>query len=235
MSARHEFSDNLLHAFVDGQLQGEDRKRLLSAMEADADLSERVCALRRTKDWVNIAFEGVQAPQHSLRKIPAPFNRNWLCGLAASMLLLATGFLFGWTVSSSAQEPLHAVVLRDLEAGTHKVVLHIDRSDKARFDEVLDGAEELLRNYRDKGMEVDVLANAGGVDLLRSDVSPYAQRVARMISEYDNLHFIACTNTLQRLREKGIQPLLIDHTQQDSTTVEHIIHRLQQGWAYIRV
>lgn len=234
MSAHHEFSDNLLHAFVDGQLQGEERKRLLSAMEADADLSERVCALHRTKEWVNIAFEGVQAPQHSLRKIPAPFNRNWLCGLAASMLL-ATGFLLGWTVSSSAQEPLHAVVLRDLEAGSHKVVLHIDRSDKARFDEVLDGAEELLRNYRDKGMEVDVLANAGGVDLLRADVSPYAQRVARMISEYDNLHFIACTNTLQRLREKGIQPLLIDHTQQDSTAVEHIIHRLQQGWAYIRV
>lgn len=235
MNARHEFSDNMIHAFVDGQLQGDERKRLLAAMEADADLSERVCALRRTKEWVNIAFEGVQAPQHSRHKIPASTNRNWLFSLAASVLLLTTGFLCGWTVSSTAQEPLHAVVLRDLESGNHKVVLHIDRSDEARFGDVLDGAEELLRDYRDKGMEVDVLANAGGIDLLRADVSPYAQRVARMMRDYDNLHFIACTNTLQRLRERGIQPLLIDHTQQDSTAVEHIIHRLQQGWAYIRV
>ncbi len=234
MNARHEFSDNLLHAFVDGQLQGNERKRLLSAMEADADLSERVCALRRTKEWVNLAFEGVHAPLHSRHKIPAPSNRNRLFGLAASLLLLTTGFFIGWMVST-AHEPLNTVVMRDLQMGSHKVLLHIDRSDKARFDEVLDGAEELLRNNHEKGIEVDVLANAGGIDLLRADVSPYAQRIARMMSEYDNLHFIACTTTLQRLREKGIQPLLINHTQQDSTAVEHIIHRLQQGWAYIRV
>lgn len=234
MSAHEVFSDNTLHAFVDGQLQGDERKQLLSAMETDAELRERVCALRRTKEWVNLAFEGAKAPQHPLPNISGTAGWSRLAGLAASLLLLASGFLLGW-MASTTNEPLHTVVLRQLEPGNHKVVLHIDRSDKARFDEVLDGAEELLRDYRDKGMEVDVLANAGGIDLLRADVSPYAQRVARMMREYDNLHFIACTNTLQRLREKGIQPLLIDHTQQDSTAVEHIIHRLQQGWAYIRV
>lgn len=234
MSARENYPDNLLHAFVDGQLQGSSRERLLSAMEDDTHLAERVCALHRTKEWVNLAFEGVHAPQHPL---PAPGGSSRLIrmfGVAASVLLLTIGFLLGW-VSSTSQEPISSVVLRDIQAGTHKVVLHIDRSDPSRFTEVLDSAEELLRDYQGQGVEIDVLANAGGVDLLRADVSPYAERVTRMMRQHSNLQFIACTNTLKRLREKGITPVLIGDTQQDSSAVEHIINRLQMGWAYIRV
>lgn len=235
MSAQGKFSDNHLHAFVDGQLPGEEREQLLSAMENDVELREQVCALHRTKEWVNLAFDGAQAPQHPLPTDTGSGRWMRMFGLAASLLLMSTGFLLGWLTSSTTREPLDSVVLHDIAEGNHKVVLHIDRSDPSRFTEVLDGAEELLRTYRDAGMEVDVLANAGGIDLLRVDVSPYAQRIARMMRKYNNLHFIACANTLQRLKEKGIQPVLIDHTQQDSTAVEHIIHRLQQGWAYVRV
>lgn len=234
MSAHEEFSDSLLHSFVDGQLAGDTRERLLAALEEDMGLRERVCALHRTKEWVNLAFEGVQAPRHPLPLASGGTRLIRMFGLAASVLLLTVGFLLGW-LSSTSQESISSVVLRDIQAGTHKVVLHIDRSDPSRFTEVLDSAEEMLRTYQDQGVEIDVLANAGGIDLLRADVSPYAERVARMMREHENLQFIACTNTLQRLREKGITPVLIDRTQQDSTAVEHIINRLQLGWAYIRV
>src|SRR5690606_31855004 len=115
-------------------------------------------------------------------------------GLAASLLLLASGFLLGWLTATSP-EPLQRVVLRDIEAGHQKVLLHIDRADRARFDEILDAAERLLRTYRNQGIAVDVLANAGGVDMWRSDVSPCAERIARMLRDYDNLQFVACTNT----------------------------------------
>lgn len=235
MSAHGRFSDNHLHAFVDGQLQSDEREQILSAMEEDTELREQVCALHRTKEWVNLAFEDARAPQHPLPKATGSARWIRLFGVAASLFLLTTGFLLGWMTSSSTHEPLDSVVLHEFAEGNHKVVLHIDRSDPNRFSEVLDGAEELLRTYHDSDMEVDVLANAGGIDLLRVDVSPYAQRIARMMRKYNNLHFIACANTLQRLKEKGIRPVLIDHTQQDSTAVEHIIRRLQQGWAYIRV
>lgn len=238
MSIEEKFSDNSLHAFVDGQLHGAERERLLAAMDADAPLRERVCALRHTKEWVNLAFENARAPERGDRYRPArTWSRQGLCGLAASLLLLAAGFLLGWFVQDAqrSHEPLSSVVLRDIEAGNYKVVLHIDRSDSARFEEVLDGAEYLLKAYRDNGVEVDVLANAGGIDMLRVDVSPYAQRIAHLMREYDNLHFIACANTLQRLQEKGVKPILISPSRTDTTAVEHIIKRLQLGWAYIRV
>lgn len=238
MSTEQDFPDNQLHAFVDGQLHGADRERLLAAMEADTTLRERVCALHRTKEWVNLAFETATPPVRSHSRSPArTWSRQRLCGLAASLLLLTAGFLLGWFTQDAqrANEPLSSVVLRDIEAGNFKVVLHIDRSDAARFEEVLDGAEYLLKAYRDNGVEVDVLANAGGIDLLRVDVSPYAQRIAHLMAEYENLRFIACANTLQRLQEKGIKPIMIDQSRTETTAVEHIIRRLQQGWAYIRV
>lgn len=238
MSNEQDFPVNQLHAFVDGQLHGADRERLLEAMETDLQLRERVCALRRTKEWVNLAFEDASAPDRERRhRMARGWSRQGWCGLAASLLLLAAGFLLGWFVQDAqrAHEPLGSVVLRDIEAGNYKVVLHIDRSDNARFEEVLDGAEYLLKAYRDNGVEVDVLANAGGIDMLRVDVSPYAQRIAHLMGEYDNLRFIACANTLQRLQEKGVKPILIGQSRTDTTAVEHIIKRLQLGWAYIRV
>jgi uncharacterized protein len=238
MSTEQNFPDNLLHAFVDGQLHGADRERLLAAMETDIPLRERTCALRRTKEWVNLAFETAQSPVRTRTQTASRGpSRQRMCALAASLALLIGGFLLGWFIQEAqrASEPLSSVVLRDIEAGNYKVVLHIDRSNAARFEEVLDGAEYLLKSYRDNGVEIDVLANAGGIDLLRVDVSPYAQRVAHLMSEYENLRFIACANSLQRLQEKGIKPILIDQSRTETTAVEHIIQRLQQGWAYIRV
>ena len=234
MSKYSEFPDNLLHAFIDGQLPGPDRERLLTAMETDPALADRICGLQRTKAWVNLAFEEVHATPRPLPALRS--GRNWprLFGLAASLLLLATGAVLGWMLSPSA-EPLQSVVLRDLEAGHHKVLLHIDRSDRERFDEILDGAEQLLKNYKERGFEVEVVANAGGVDLMRADVSPYAVRVSRLLEEHDNLRFIACINTLQRLKDNGITPVMIERTRHDTTAIGHIIHRLQEGWAYIRV
>jgi intracellular sulfur oxidation DsrE/DsrF family protein len=237
MSTQHDFPDNLLHAFVDGQLHGVDRERLLAAMESDGPLRERVCALHRTKEWVNLAFESTAPPSCRLHTPMRRWPRQGLRGLAASLLLFAAGFLLGWVVQEAQRphEPISSVVLRDIEAGRYKVVLHIDRSDATRFEEVLDSAEYLLKTYRDSGVEVEVLANAGGIDLLRVDVSPYARRVARLMSEYDNLRFIACANSLQRLQEKGIKPILIDRARTETTAVEHIAQRLQQGWAYVRL
>lgn len=233
MSIQPTFSDNSLHAFIDGQLDDSEREQLLAALETDAELRERVCALRRTKEWVNLAFADARATPHPLPRM-AVQTRLRLWAAAASLLLLTCGFLLGWSTTAS-NEHFTSVVLRDIAAGNYKVLLHIDRSDNNSFDEVLDGAELLLKHYRAQGIQVDILANAGGIDLLRMDVSPQARRIARMMRDYDNIHFIACTNSLQRLQEKGITPVLINQTQQDKTAVEHIIMRLQQGWTYLRV
>jgi len=238
MSAPPSLSDSLLHAFVDGELSGADRLRVLAAMDADAQVSERVCALRESKEWVRLAFDQVQAPERpvaSSRRRGAVMRP--LPALVASVVLMLGGFLLGW-FAQETQRPQTAIshfAVPGPEAGEHRVLLHVDRSDPAGFQAVLDDAERLLNTHRGRGVQVDVLANAGGIELLRADGSPQAARIARMSQQYDALRFIACANTLDRLHEQGAAFVLVDRVDTSTTAVDHVVSRLQRGWTYLRV
>jgi intracellular sulfur oxidation DsrE/DsrF family protein len=56
-----------------------------------------------------------------------------------------------------------------------------------------------------------------------------------MMDRYDNLSFVACANSIKRLREQGVDVLLIDRTHTRETAIDHFIERLQQGWTYIKI
>jgi len=73
------------------------------------------------------------------------------------------------------------------------------------------------------------------VDLLRSDVSPYAKRIALMQAKYPNLDFLACSQTINKLQKNGVIVHLLPHTGVAPSAVEQINKRLQQGWDYVRV
>ena len=74
-----------------------------------------------------------------------------------------------------------------------------------------------------------------GVDLLRSDVSRYARRVALMEAKYPNLKFIACGLTLSRLRKSGVTIHLLPNTGSAYSAPDEITRRLREGWDYIRM
>jgi intracellular sulfur oxidation DsrE/DsrF family protein len=82
---------------------------------------------------------------------------------------------------------------------------------------------------------VEVVANAGGVDLMRADKSPFVQRVRALQQQYSNLHFIACANAIRNLRHNGVDVSLLDGVQSGETAVDHIVDRLQHGWRYVKV
>lgn len=238
MTGYQRFSDSLLHAFVDGQLEGPDRERVLEMMELDAGLRDRVCELRRSKEWVRLAFEGVRAPVRETRDGAGIRRRSIRSsyGVAASLLFGVAGFLLGWFVQDAqppSQPTTGAVLLAQQEVGRLRVLLHIDHSDAGGFVSILDDAERLLASGTGPAVAVDVLANAGGLDLFRADVSPHAERIADMSRRYDNLRFIACANSLERLREQGIAPVLVDQADTSTTAVDHIVDRLHRGWAYV--
>jgi intracellular sulfur oxidation DsrE/DsrF family protein len=72
--------------------------------------------------------------------------------------------------------------------------------------------------------------------MLRVGASPYPHRVQRMMQEYDNLSFVACQNTVDRLkRERGIIARLSPGVVVIDFGVAEIMRRQQEGWPYIRV
>ncbi len=220
-----------LHAYVDGQLDSEERERILIEANSDKELRETLCDLRRTKELVNHAYAGVKAPRRRTPAAPSRL-RSYTGWSSAAVILLALGFISGW-FSHLPAPSLPGFTTQSAQA--QHVILHIGHGSHEKFEETLNRAEQLLSSYREQGIRVEIVANSDGLDLLRANDSPYVQRIRGMMRMYSDLRFVACSNTIARLEREGNLVLLIEDTQVAPSAVEHIVQRVKEGWTYIKV
>ncbi len=225
------WDDLTLTAYIDGELDDARQNAVLSAMEHDQALSARVCRLRLTKDWMRTGYGSAVPPARELPR-QRSLRRALRSGVAASIMALAIGIgggLLGYVYSES-----NVTTLAE-SADPNRIVLHIDDSDPQHFGQLLDYTENFLREHHESGVQVEVIANAGGLDLLRVNGSPYEQRVRMLTDKYSNVQFIACMNAIRNLEARGIDATLIDDVHTGETAVDHIVKRMQQGWTYRKV
>jgi intracellular sulfur oxidation DsrE/DsrF family protein len=214
---------NRLHAFVDGQLDPSDKARLLEEMERDPALKRELCELHNLKEYVNCAFDVVPEPPVRRR---GESHANWQRfgrGIAAA-LLLGLGFLLGRLAERPAELP-------GVSVETRHVVFHLNESDAEKFEAVLKSAQAVAEAEE---AQVEVVANGGGLDLVRADRSPYSEQVRALMRKYPNLQFVACNITLKKQKGKG-EPLLVRGTQIAPSAAEHILQRMEEGWDYVGV
>jgi intracellular sulfur oxidation DsrE/DsrF family protein len=224
---KHDISDEQLNAFVDGELDAADRERILAAVAADGELAQRACALRLVKEQVRHAY--ADSPAARSRHDSA---RPWR--LLAGVLLLIGAAALGWM----ARDSLITSQATEARRGeTAHLLLHLADWDAGRADAALSDAEGLLRAARDSGrtIEVELVANRGGLRLLRSDLSPHVQRIERMRAEHPNFALIACGQTVERLRAGGVEVHLLPGTRIASSALDQIVSRMSQGWNYVRI
>jgi intracellular sulfur oxidation DsrE/DsrF family protein len=241
-------SDELLNSFVDNELESDEKSEIFNAIGRDEALKERVCALRGLKEMVQHTYH--QPPAHRfspIKKLPTwwPPDIQNLPSLAACMLLLLLGWGSGWLMSARSQPmsdpkliPLfQATQSSDIAEKPNNIIVLVSSSNPVRLKTALDETESLLEADKrvHRQLKVEIIANAGGMDLLRSDVSPFAKRIALMHAKYPNLAYLACSQTISKLQKKGVIVHLLPHTGIASSAVEQINKRLLQGWDYVRV
>jgi len=118
-----------------------------------------------------------------------------------------------------------------------KVLVHFNSGRTSDGGQILDDLEGMLKIYRATGQiaRIELVVNSEGLDLLRADKSKYAKRILRMQEQYDNLTFVACQNTIDRLkREKGVVAHLLPGVVVIDSGVAQLMRRQHQGWAYIQ-
>lgn len=240
-----DLSDEFLNAFVDHQLESEERSEVFDAMERDHAIKAQVCELRGLKDMVRHAYQ--KPPQRRVysrngfneRKM---WHKTWCLQALVACLLLMTGCAFGWFIAANSGQGsmtnlFQAINRGDISAEPEKIIVQVSDSNPVRLKTALDETENLLESYkRDKRkLQLEIIANGGGVDLLRRDASPYASRVESIKAKYRNIDFLVCSQTLSKLRKRGITVHLLPHTGIASSAAEQISKRLLQGWDYVRV
>lgn len=218
-----------LNALADGALGPSQSEALLGEIEQDAGLRETLCDIHRLKDMVRYAYAESEPPKRQPR-----MTRSWRMGLAAAaVVLFSVGFLSGRV--SLPTDPLAGFELSQVISQPNKVVLFVSNSDQAKFQQALDRAETLLTQYRHQGVEVNIVASAGGIDLLRKAPSPYLERVRNLSDNYSAIQFIACNNTIARLARQGKDVALIESAVIKPSAVQFVVERLQQGWSYVAI
>ncbi len=171
---------------------------------------------------------------------PAPAHRAVAKAKAVEMVAVAPLPVDDVALTTTEESNIVSVPYKPAPANGDvvKVLIHVSSARAARSTETLDEIESLVRHYRSErqNARVEVVMNGEGLNLVRADVTHFAERIRRMQQEYDNLTFAACQNTIVRLkREQGVIAQLLPGVTVIDSGVAQIMRRQQQGWAYIQV
>jgi uncharacterized protein len=229
-----------LDAFVDGELAADERAHALARLETDAEFKAQTCELRTLKERVRNAYTEPPAQPVRARRPPrASVSR----ALAAGILLVA-GIATGWMARDFAPAAPSFDRLAGLPDGyravalsqtidQNKIILHLDSGDAGRLNTVLDLADRLLA--RQPAARIEIVVNSYGLDLLRADVTPLAARIEDMGRRHANLSFVACGQTVARLKRDGVKVELLPVAFTASSAINEIMTRMGQGWVYVKV
>jgi intracellular sulfur oxidation DsrE/DsrF family protein len=238
-------SDETLHAFVDGELDVAESETLIARIRDDKDLAQRVCALRSLQSMVRLAY--AEPPLAAGRQRHTAPRRQFMQRCAYGCLVLVAGLSGGWALRGLESQAVATVpvalaggfqaVSLARAADPNRVLLHLDSAAPDKMRAVLDQAEHLLAEAERQGraMQLEVIANSRGIDLLRAGVSPHAARMAGMKQRHANLRWVACGQSIARFANDGEKVVLLPATQTAPTAIGEIVTRLQQGWTYVRV
>jgi uncharacterized protein len=237
MTAEHDVSIELLNAFVDDELSAAEKSQVLERIAEDPQLRERVCELWQLKEMTRSAYPLRKAPQAPRRSSAAPALPRFAQALAAGVILLLgiVGGWFGHGERDASRGLGFQLAARQVDEG--KIILHVASGGAERFKAALDEAEQLSLS-RDKAghpLQVELIANGSGLDLLRADASPYADRIRSLREAHANLRFLACNLAIENLRGKGVEVRLLPQAAVAPSALDQIMKRLRQGWLYIQV
>lgn len=234
MNRDEHFSEEQMNAFVDGELDPEDKSRVYNESARSSELDHQLCQLRKLKELVHLAYEDVpraKRPGGPPLRPSSPFRRSLVAGFLVA-IGVAAGYLGqGWINPGSGELPGASAQLAEQ---SENYLLHVASGDPIQMKSALVHARFLL-DSADAGhaRRVEIVANERGLDLLRQDVTPFADEI-RALQENDVV-FYACARSIQRLQEQGVRVILVPEIRQDYTALDRVVMRMQDGWKYEKI
>lgn len=237
MNKDHHVSEEQLNAFVDGELESEESNTFFDEAEQSAELDQRLCQQRKLKELVKHAYRDVPEPRQSssVRRLPKS-----MLGLAlvASVLLVVgaiTGlFVHGYFEHDSINGGYAATLNPAAATATENYIIHVSSGDPEKMGLALQKAQALLSSTGPGAQRrVEIVANEQGLDLLRSDVTRYKDEISYLASE--QVVFYACSKTIQRLQERGVNVKLVPEAIRGFTALDRVVLRMHEGWQYIKI
>jgi intracellular sulfur oxidation DsrE/DsrF family protein len=235
MSRELNYSDETINAFVDGELDQQDRLDLLEAATHSDELRRRICEVQHLKTLVQGAYPAKRTEPAAVLSRRTPLFAYAAAATLGAISLWAGLQLFP-TPASFTGNP--AVIAEQQSQVKGRVVFHISSGEAADAEQLLEQVELVLTEYQRRGepVRVEVVANNQGLRLLQVGHSPFSQKIRYLHERFPNLVFAACGNTMERFRsEFGEIVEILPEAVIIRSGVSFVARRQIQGWAYIKV
>jgi intracellular sulfur oxidation DsrE/DsrF family protein len=234
MNKDEHISEEQLNAFVDGELDSEEKSRLLNESEHSEELDQRLCKQRKLKELVKHAYIDVPPPKHRANSQLAQsgfLGRSLVAGIML-VLGLSGGFIIHNYFDQS--QALTTTIASEPAAEIENYLLHVVSGEPEQMLAALEQARYLLESADENEFrQVEIIANEQGLNLLRSDITPYAEQITAL--QDSNVVFYACSKTIERLEEKGVKVELVPYANPDYTALDRVVTRMQAGWKYEKI
>ena len=239
--------DDILNAYIDGELDKEETGRLLDELRYNSLLSTRITDLQKVREMVRYAYHEKIPPSHhedsnirSIKKTKMAF---------AASILLSLGMALGWSLHLHSQpnqgllDIAEAIQLNPVSANNReniKMVLHVTTDKQHKLETILDEAERFLsqnENTNNK-VQMDILANGKGLKLLQANHSPFSLRISELQKRYQNLTFKACQKAIKRAQQRagnGETIEMLPETVTVPSALGEIMQKQRDGWSYIKI
>jgi hypothetical protein len=141
-----------------------------------------VCQLKAVRELVGYAYSKV--PPSRFENPHQKRSALMLGRAVAASVTLVVGVLLGWSTYEYSPNAIQAISAENtfqyvanhvkVEHGKRKIILHIDSSDLQVVNAALNEADQLLATYRKANIpiELDVITNKSGINILRPGMSP---------------------------------------------------------------
>lgn len=234
MIESRKISDETISALIDGELSNEERLELLELTVTSDELKQRLCDAQYLKAMVKSAY-----PLSTQEDINKPRRRFLQYGAAATVSGIAVISSLN-LIDNSRRDLANLKPNNNIapEAEPTRVVFHISTNNVSRATLLLEQVELVLKTYQEnrQPVQVEVVANNLGLDLLRVGHSPFPETIMRLSSNHQNLIFAACGRTMERRqKEQGVQVAILPEAIIVRSGVVFVSRRQHQGWSYIKV
>ncbi len=239
-------TDEEIHSYIDGELDRETRRQLQDIVNKQPELAEKVNNYRRVDQVLKDAYSEVELldsrlVNNSSNNSATTQPRKIVSQRMIAAIVMPLLFISGWFAHifmdspQVQQELLGGINLPYQHSQKMSAIYHIDVDETLAADELINRVERILEHYDEKNIEVEVVANSEGLNLLRTDTNQYAKRLSELSERYNNLSFVACSNAVKRLERRGIDVVLVNRTNAEISAVEHVVNRMREGWTYIKI
>ena len=244
---KQDVSNELLGAFVDHELACSDKRTLAEEIRTNPEMAERAQALLNLKTSIKQAYPDSATSKNSHDSSAGKLGRKFFKQSIAASVIMTCGLLLGSLFNSAsfsghqqtvaAGDSLFGIKVNPVTHDDNKVLLHVSTAELDKLDFLLTKTERLLLDSKNSNypLNIEVIANSKGINLLRKDTTPYAKRIQKLQRQYENLQFIACKNTIQRLKKKDQNIQMLNGVKADRPALDTIINRMDKGWTYVKI